>query len=118
MAGCVTRTLALPEIVQLRPTLAPELPVYASVVTGNLENATVGITDATSFGPDGRPEVVIDWKSDVQPSQETIEHYRAQVRNYLEMTGTDRGLIVLVTSGTVLTVTRTPKSGSELPAGA
>ena len=105
LAGCVTRTLALPEIVELRPTLASEFPVYASMVVDDVEQATAGITDATSFDPDGNPQVVIDWKSDVQPAPETIEHYRAQVRNYLDMTGTARGLIVLVTSGAVLPVT-------------
>jgi hypothetical protein len=67
---------------------------------------TAGITDATSFSPDGTPRVVIDWKSDVQPTLETIDHYRAQVRNYLDTTGTDQGLIILVTTGQVLTVTQ------------
>ena len=108
VAGCVTRTLALPEIVELRPTLAPEFPVYASTVVDDVEQATAGITDATSFGPDGKPQVVIDWKSDVQPTPETINHYRAQVTNYLDMTGTERGLIVLVTSGEIHTVTPSP----------
>ncbi|MGH8431542.1 MAG: UvrD-helicase domain-containing protein, partial [Solimonas sp.] len=112
LASCVTRTLALPEIVQLRPTLAPEFPVYALVLTDDLEQATAGITDATSFGPDGKPQVVIDWKSDVAPSAETVEHYRAQVRNYLDMSGTERGLIVLVTSGAVLPVTSSPVAAS------
>ena len=106
LAGCVTRTLALPEIVELRPTLSPEYPVYAAAEIDGGEQATAGITDATSFGPDGTPRVVIDWKSDVQPTPETIDHYRAQVRNYLDMTGTERGLIVLVTSGQVLPVAR------------
>ena len=108
IAGCVTRTLALPEIVELRPTLAPEFPVYASTVVDDVEQATAGITDATSFGPDGKPQVVIDWKSDVQPTAETINHYRAQVANYLDVTGTKRGLIVLVTSGEILTVMPSP----------
>ena len=106
LARCVTRTLALPEIVELRPTLSPEYPVYAAAEIDGGEQATAGITDATSFGPDGIPRVVIDWKSDVQPTAETIDHYRAQVRNYLDMTGTERGLIVLVTSGQVLPVVR------------
>lgn len=106
LAGCVTRTLALPEIVELRPTLAPEYPVYAAAEIDGGEQATAGITDATSFSPDGTPRVVIDWKSDVQPTPETIDHYRAQVRNYLDMTGTERGLIVLVTTGQVLPVVR------------
>lgn len=106
LAGCVTRTLALPEIVELRPTLSPEYPVYAAAEIDGGEQATAGITDATSFGPDGIPRVVIDWKSDVQPTPQTIDHYRAQVRNYLDMTGIERGLIVLVTSGQVLPVVR------------
>jgi len=108
LATCVTRTLALPEIVQLRPSLVPEFPVYASSLVDDLEQVTAGITDATSFGPDGQPDVVIDWKSDVEPSPETVEHYRAQVRNYLDVTGTARGLIVLVTAGTVLSVSPSP----------
>ena len=108
LAGCVTRTLALPEIVELRPTLAPEFPVYASTEMEGVEQATAGITDATSFSPDGKPKVVIDWKSDVQPTPETIDHYRAQVRNYLDMTGTERGLIVLVTTGDIIAVTPSP----------
>jgi exodeoxyribonuclease-5 len=108
LAGCVTRTLALPLIAELRPSLAPEFPAYASTVVGDVEQATAGIADAISFSPDGKPVVVIDWKSDVQPSAETIEHYRAQVRAYLDTTGAERGLIVLVTSGEILTVAPSP----------
>ncbi|RDI98954.1 ATP-dependent endonuclease [Dyella solisilvae] len=104
LSGCVIRTLALPEIVELRPTLASEFPVYASTVIDEVEQAAVGIADAISFDPDGKPRVVIDWKSDVQPAAETIDHYRAQVRNYLDMIGAERGLIVLVTTGEILTV--------------
>jgi hypothetical protein len=59
---------------------------------------------ATSFAADGTPQVVIDWKSDVAPAPETIEHYRAQVGNYLRTTGADHGLIVFVTTGTVVSV--------------
>jgi exodeoxyribonuclease-5 len=36
-----------------------------------------------------------------------IDHYRGQVRAYLDMTGTERGLIVLATTGVVVPVTRT-----------
>ena len=104
----VMRALALPEIAALRPSLMPEFPVYASVVTEKQEEATAGIADAIAFGPDGAPQVVVDWKSDVDPSAEVIERYRAQVGAYLEMTEVGRGLIVLVTSGAVITVTRMP----------
>jgi len=54
---------------------------------------------------DGTASTIIDWKSDVKPTPETIAHYRAQVRNYLRTIGTQRGLIVFVTTGTVVEVT-------------
>lgn len=108
LAGCVSRTLALPEIAALRPTLVPEFPVYAATKDEAGERVTAGVADATSFAADGRAEVVIDWKSDVRPTSETLDHYVRQVRNYLEMTDTARGLIVLVTSGQVIPVSPTP----------
>jgi len=45
-------------------------------------------------------------KSDVDPSPETIEHYRAQVRTYLDVIEAERGLVVLSTSGPVIPVAR------------
>ena len=44
-------------------------------------------------------DVVIAWKSDVDPSPEMLEYYRAQVRAYLDMTGAKLGLVVAVTAG-------------------
>lgn len=70
----------------------------------------VGIADATSFGSDDKPAVVIDWKSDAQPTAAIIEHYCAQVRAYLDMTGIGRGLVVLLTAGQVITVNPLPTS--------
>jgi ATP-dependent exoDNAse (exonuclease V) beta subunit len=107
LAGAVMRTLMLPEVAALRPGLTPEFPVYASVMMDGHEDATAGVVDAVAFDPDGTPQVVVDWKSDVAPSADTIEHYRAQVRAYLDVTETERGLIVLVTPGVVIQVTRT-----------
>lgn len=106
LAACVLRALALPEIVALRPGLLPEFPVYASILTEDQEEATAGIADAIAFGPDGAPQVIVDWKSDVAPAPETLDHYRAQVRAYLDMTQAERGLIVLVTSGAIIPVGR------------
>ena len=106
LAGCVIRALSLPEVAELRPLLMPELPVYGSAETGTLEEATAGIVDAIAFDADGAPKVVIDWKSDVDPSPETLAHFRAQLRAYLDITGAERGLIVAVTSGAVIPVTR------------
>ena len=94
----------MPEIAELRPTLVPEFTVYASELLEGTEQATAGIADATSFGDDGAPQAIIDWKSDVDPQPETVEHYRAQVQSYLRMTGLTKGLIVFVTLGTMVQV--------------
>jgi exodeoxyribonuclease-5 len=108
LAGCVVRTLALPEIAALRPALLAEFPVYAARAEDGEETATAGIADALTLTADGRPAVVVDWKSDVNPDPQTLDHYRAQVRAYLDMTGAERGLIVLMTSGAVITVSPPP----------
>lgn len=112
LASCVVRTLALPDIVALRPNLLAEFPVYASYVIDGVENAMVGIADALTVGPDGRPVAVVDWKSDVAPDAQTIDHYQAQVRAYLNVTGAEYGLIVLMTRGTVIAVTPSPQAMS------
>jgi ATP-dependent exoDNAse (exonuclease V) beta subunit len=105
LAASVTRALALPEIVALKARLLPEFPVYASTLTGDDEEATAGIADAIAFA-NGAPQVVVDWKTDVAPTSETLEDYRAQVLAYLAMTEAELGLIVLVTSGVVIPVAR------------
>ena len=38
------------------------------------------------------------------PRRRAVEHYRAQVRTYLDMTGADRGLIVMMTGGRVVEI--------------
>ena len=50
---------------------------------------------------------VVDWKSDVDPTPETLEHYAEQVRTYMDMVRAERGLIVAVTPGTAVAVSRT-----------
>ena len=73
LADCVVRTLSIPEVVAVRPRLKPEFPVYASELGEAHEEATAGVADAIAFDPDGVPEVVIDWKSDVDPSPGTLD---------------------------------------------
>ena len=106
LAACVIRTLALPDIAALRPGLLAEFPVYAAQAVDGVETVTAGIADALTLTAEGRPAVVVDWKSDVSPAPGTLDHYRAQVRAYLDMTGAERGLIVLMTSGAVIPVLR------------
>ena len=106
LADCVVRALSLPEVASLRPRLVPEFAVYASADMDAYEDAAAGIVDAIAFGADGKPDVVIDWKSDVEPAPETVTHYHAQVRAYLDMTGGKRGLVVFMTPGVVDSVVR------------
>ncbi len=113
LAACVVRTLALPDIAALRSDLLAEFPVYAAQAADGVETATAGIADALTLTTEGRPAVVVDWKSDVTPAPGTLDHYRAQVRAYLDMTGAERGLIVLMTSGSVISVQPTKPGESE-----
>ena len=104
LAGCVIRALSLPEIADLRPRLVPEVPVYSADSVGAEERVTTGVADAVVFGSDGTPEVVIDWKSDVDPTTATLQHYCSQVRAYLDASDAARGLVVMMTSGVVFVV--------------
>ena len=90
----------------------PEFPVYGSTESDGHEEAAAGIVDAIAFDAAGAPQVVIDWKSDVDPSPETLEHYRAQVRAYLDMTGAERGMVVCVTTGIIFSVTPKGEGGA------
>ena len=115
LANCVVRTLSLPEIALLKPRLMPELPVYASALKDTQEEVTAGVADAIAFDSDGAPQVVVDWKSDVTLKTENLEHYCSQVRAYLDMTHAERGLVVAMTSGTVVPVGRTEAAEEKRP---
>lgn len=109
LSATVLRTLALPDIAALRPRIIPELAVHASFTAAEDGELVVsGIADAVAQAPDGSIDVVVDWKSDVAPAGETVDGYRKQVRAYLQATGAQRGLIVLMTPGVVLQVTNAP----------
>jgi exodeoxyribonuclease-5 len=83
-----------------------EFPVYASAINEDHETVVAGIADAMTMNEAGQPDVVIDWKSDVAPEPRRLGHYQAQVRAYLEMTGAGRGLLVFMTLGHVIHVSR------------
>lgn len=104
IADCVIRALTLPEVAVLRPRLMPEFPVYGSEATTAGEEVYAGIVDAVAVSAEGTPEVVVDWKSDVAPTQQTLEEYRGQVRSYLQLTGAEYALLVLATPGQVIPV--------------
>jgi ATP-dependent exoDNAse (exonuclease V) beta subunit len=97
----VQHTLQLPEILELRPRLKPEFWIYSATGADRTLSLTAGIADATAFNDRGDIEIVIDWKSDVDPTPAVIEQYRVQVRAYLAATGAALGLIVFMTSGRI-----------------
>jgi ATP-dependent exoDNAse (exonuclease V) beta subunit len=110
LAATAIRALALKEVTALRPRLLPEVTVFSMQ---NSDSRTVyvgGVADALAVNDRGEIEVVIDWKSDVNPTSAQVDLYRAQVRDYLETTGADRGLLVFMTSGTALPVMGVPRS--------
>ena len=75
------------------------------ILTGEIDGSgavlAAGIADAVAVAETGRVEVVVDWKSDVDPGAAQRARYRAQVRDYLRATGARTGLIVYLTSGRV-----------------
>jgi exodeoxyribonuclease-5 len=99
--------LATDVVKTLRPQLVPEFNVYSSSNIEGKEHVRAGIVDAIAYGEDGKPVAVLDWKSDVAPTADVLGHYKAQVRSYLDMTGTPRGYVVFATTGAVHEVTPT-----------
>jgi ATP-dependent exoDNAse (exonuclease V) beta subunit len=96
MARCALRALALPEIVEMRPHLLPEVTIWASG-----ESVLVaGRADALAIR-DGRVEVAVDWKSDVNPGSAVRNRYAAQLRDYLIATGGARGMLVFLSIGEI-----------------
>ena len=106
MAATVVRTLQLPKVAALRPRLVPEFRVYASTIEDCAATLTAGIADAVAIDEEGRIDVVVDWKSDVNPGAGQIAMYREQIRNYLQSTAAPIGLVVLLSSGRIEKIVR------------
>ena len=104
------RTLALPADRGVAVGPSGRVPVYAARRYEGIETATAGTADALTLTAEGRPAVVVDWKSDVTPEAGTLDHYRAQVRAYLDMTRAERGLIGVMTTGAVISVASTART--------
>lgn len=101
LAASVRRALAIPEVVALRPRLLPEMTVFSAERAAEGTIYIGGIADALALGGDKNVDVVVDWKSDVEPTTAVVDLYREQVRDYLAATDGKEGLLVFVTSGRV-----------------
>jgi CRISPR-associated exonuclease Cas4 len=100
IASTAWRTLHLPEIAALRPSLVPEWPIYALLADASEPTALAGRIDAVALD-NGRAAVVLDWKSDVAPTEEDMRIHAGQLEDYLRTTGARRGALVYMTLGTV-----------------
>jgi ATP-dependent exoDNAse (exonuclease V) beta subunit len=100
IAATAWRTLQLPEIAALRERLTPEWPVYALLEDSSKPRALAGRIDAIAYAGD-RAEVIVDWKSDVDPSDADIRLHAGQLEDYLRATGAPRGAVVYMTPGLV-----------------
>jgi hypothetical protein len=96
------RTLNIPQIAQLRPRLVPEHTIYGSQSNDDGEIIVSGIADAVAYGAEGRIEVIIDWKSDVDIDTERLNSYRGQLDAYRRHSGAPQALLVLMTTGKVI----------------
>ncbi|MCA1367196.1 UvrD-helicase domain-containing protein [Bradyrhizobium sp. BRP14] len=107
------RTLRLPDIVALRPRLVPEWPIYHMVADQLGPVALAGRVDAVAF--DGHvPSVLIDWKSDIAPTEQDLRGHARQLSDYLEATGAARGALVYMTPGVIRWIS-VPKSARVSP---
>jgi ATP-dependent exoDNAse (exonuclease V) beta subunit len=101
LAASVRRALGIPEVAALRHRLLPEMTVLSAEPAGQGTIYVGGVADAVAFDGGNNVDVVVDWKSDVEPATAVVDLYREQVRDYLAATGGKEGLLVFVTSGRV-----------------
>jgi len=104
IAATAWRTLQLPDIAALRGQLVPEWPIYALLNDQPTPQALAGRVDAITY--DGyRVDIVVDWKSDIDPSDKDMRVHAGQIEDYLRVTGARRGMLVYMTPGVIYWVT-------------
>jgi ATP-dependent exoDNAse (exonuclease V) beta subunit len=104
IATVAWRTLGLPDIAALRARLVPEWPIYTLLTGHPGPGALAGRIDAIAYSGN-RAEVVVDWKSDIDPSEADVRAHAGQLEDYLRATGAQRGVLVYMTAGVVRWVT-------------
>lgn len=100
IGATVLHTLQLPEVAALRDRLIPEWPVYGLLAGRAEPSALAGRIDAIAFACDAA-EVVVDWKSGIDPTEADMRLHAGQLEDYLRATGAARGAVVYMTPGTV-----------------
>jgi PD-(D/E)XK nuclease superfamily len=100
IAATVWRTLQLPDIAALRGRLIPEWPVYTLFRDRPAPEALVGRIDAIAYEGD-RADVIVDWKSNIDPSDNDMSAHEGQLHDYLRVTNAPRGALVYMTPGVI-----------------
>jgi hypothetical protein len=98
MAGTAARTLKFGEVALLRSHLVPEIPIWSASSLGTM---SAGRADAVAI-KENILLAVLDWKSDVSPSQEDRSEHIAQLNDYLTLTGAPKGAIIYMSLGEVV----------------
>ncbi|MTH95403.1 exodeoxyribonuclease V subunit beta [Roseibium sp. RKSG952] len=101
IAQTVSRAFSIPEVKRLEGRLYAELSMGDACVSPEGERVRFGRADCGWVDDGGFMEGVIDWKSDIAPTKSSRAAYREQLRAYMDMSGTSRGMIVYVTTGEV-----------------
>ena len=76
--------------------IIPEIPLWAATPPHYL----AGRADAAAIEGE-RIALVVDWKSDVNPTAATHGAHVAQLRDYLRVTNAQRGAVVYMTAAQV-----------------
>jgi CRISPR-associated exonuclease Cas4 len=100
LAATAWRTLQLPEIGAIRGRLVPEWPIYALLESASPRCALAGRIDAVAFDGE-KPDIVVDWKSDLDPSERDMRVHAGQLEDYLRATAARQGALVYMTLGLV-----------------
>jgi ATP-dependent exoDNAse (exonuclease V) beta subunit len=99
LSKTIARTLAIPDIAALRPGLVAEMPVFGTMLDSEA-SSVAGRADAIFVEKD-QGKLVIDWKSDVEPSDADIALHAAQLRIYMYTIKANRGALVYLSTGRV-----------------
>jgi hypothetical protein len=100
MARAALKTLTFADVAALRPRLLPEIAIWSSSPDGI---CLAGRADALAV-EDGKVIAILDWKSDIAPSQGERSGYIGQLSEYLAATGAPRGALVYMSLGEIVWV--------------
>jgi hypothetical protein len=113
MSLACASSLALTDIAGfqiLRPHFVPELAIWSDAG----DTLVAGRADAVSV-TDGRIDVVIDWKSDIDLSPSVRADYRRQLQEYMSAVQADLGALMFMSWDEVVLIGRPDTSERRSP---